>query len=76
MAAGNLCNLFDPERIVVGGDLARAGELLLGPIRLAMENAVIVEGDAVPDVVQGQLGPGVSARGAAVRAIDEMNVRE
>lgn len=76
LAAGNLCNLFDPERIVVGGDLARAGELLLGPIRLAMENAVIVEGDAVPDVVQGQLGPGVSARGAAVRAIDEMNVRE
>jgi predicted NBD/HSP70 family sugar kinase len=76
LAAGNLCNLFDPERIVVGGDLARAGELLLGPIRLAMENTVIVEGDAVPDVVQGQLGPGVSARGAAVRAIDEMNVRE
>ena len=76
VAAGNLCNLFDPERIVVGGDLARAGELLLGPIRLAMENTVIVEGDAVPDVVQGQLGPGVSARGAAVRAIDEMNVRE
>ena len=76
LAAGNLCNLFDPERIVVGGDLARAGELLLGPIRLAMENTVIVEGDAVSDVVQGQLGPGVSARGAAVRAIDEMNVRE
>lgn len=74
LAAGNLCNLFDPERIVVGGDLARAGELLLGPIRLAMENTVI--GTAVPDVVQGQLGPGAAARGAAVRVIDEMNVRD
>lgn len=76
LATGNLCNLFDPERIVVGGDLARAGELLLGPIRLAMENTVIVNGDAVPDVVQGQLGVGAAARGAAVRAIDETNVRE
>ena len=76
LAAGNLCNLFDPERIVVGGDLARAGELLLGPIRLALENAVLVGGEAVPDVVQGQLGPSASARGATVRAIDEMNVRE
>lgn len=76
VAAGNLCNLFDPERIVVGGDLARAGELLLGPIRLAMENTVLVTGDAVPDVVQGQLGPDAAARGAAVRVIDEMNVRD
>ncbi|MGM7698808.1 ROK family transcriptional regulator [Microbacterium sp. A84] len=76
LAAGNLCNLFDPERIIVGGDLARAGELLLGPIRLAMENTVIVSGDGVPDVVQGQLGIGAAARGAAVLAIDETNVRQ
>lgn len=76
LAAGNLCNLFDPERIVVGGDLARAGELLLGPIRVAMEQTVVGDGIVMPDVVQGQLGIGAAARGAAVRVIDEMNVRE
>lgn len=76
VATGNLCNLFDPERIVVGGDLARAGELLLGPIRMAMENTTIVAGEAVPDVVQAQLGLNAAAMGAVVRAIDETNVRE
>ncbi|GAA3939539.1 ROK family transcriptional regulator [Microbacterium soli] len=76
VAAGNLCNLFDPERIVVGGDLARAGELLLGPIRMAMESTTILTGAAVPDVVQAQLGLDAAVMGAAVRAIDETNVRE
>nr|WP_274636561.1 ROK family transcriptional regulator [Microbacterium bovistercoris] len=75
LATGNLCNLIDPERIVVGGDLARAGELLLGPIRLAMENSVIVDVASAPDVVQGQLGVSAAAIGAAVHAIDQVNVQ-
>ncbi|HLS93005.1 MAG TPA: ROK family transcriptional regulator, partial [Microbacterium sp.] len=33
VAAVNSANMFDPARMVVGGHLARAGELLLGPIR-------------------------------------------
>jgi len=28
-----LCNLINPERVIVGGLLSRAGELLLVPIR-------------------------------------------
>jgi predicted NBD/HSP70 family sugar kinase len=74
VATGNLCNLFDPERVVVGGELARAGELLLGPIRQAMESTTLASGAEVPDVVQGQLGLSASALGAVVRAIDETNV--
>ena len=42
IAAGNLSNVFDPERIAVGGELSQAGELLLGPMRHAMERSVIV----------------------------------
>jgi predicted NBD/HSP70 family sugar kinase len=75
LATGNLCNLLDPERIVVGGDLARAGEMLLGPLRQAMENAVVYESAQAPDVVQGQLGLDAAALGAIVHAIDETNVR-
>ncbi|WP_417563310.1 ROK family transcriptional regulator [Microbacterium sp.] len=76
LATGNLCNLLDPERIVVGGELARAGELLLGPIRVAMENAVIVGSAAAPDVVQGQLGPSAAGIGAAAYALDETSLRD
>ena len=31
-----LCNQFNPERIIVGGTLAAAGELLLDPLRQAV----------------------------------------
>ncbi|MEO7146644.1 MAG: ROK family transcriptional regulator [Terrimesophilobacter sp.] len=74
VAVGNLSNLFDPERLIIGGELARAGEILLGPIRHAMERAVIVDGPAVPDIVQGQLGARVSALGAVAYAIDQIAI--
>lgn len=32
-AVANLCNTLNPELVVVGGEIARAGELLLGPLR-------------------------------------------
>jgi predicted NBD/HSP70 family sugar kinase len=33
VAVAGLCNLINPERVVVGGLLSRAGELVLSPIR-------------------------------------------
>lgn len=33
VAVANLCNLFNPEKILIGGELALAGELLLAPMR-------------------------------------------
>jgi len=33
VAVAGLCNLINPERVIVGGLLSRAGELLLVPIR-------------------------------------------
>jgi len=74
VAVANLCNLFDPERVIVGGELARAGELLLGPLRHAAERAVIVDRDAMPDIVQGQLGIRAATLGAVAFAIDQVAV--
>lgn len=37
LAVGQLCNVLNPEVVVVGGQLAEAGELLLGPVRSAVE---------------------------------------
>src|SRR5947209_2801861 len=33
VAAAGLCNLLNPERVIIGGALARAGEMLLDPLR-------------------------------------------
>src|SRR6478672_4615306 len=38
---GNTCNLFNPEMVVIGGDLSAAGELLLGPLREAVMRAAL-----------------------------------
>ncbi len=70
LATANVCNLLDPERIVVAGELSRAGELLLGPLRHAVERSVVVGRDAWPDIVQGQLGIRAATLGAVANAVD------
>jgi predicted NBD/HSP70 family sugar kinase len=70
IAAANVCNLLAPERIVVGGELARAGELFLGPLRHSLERSVVMGVDRVADVVQGQLGDRAELQGALLYAID------
>ncbi len=37
LGMANLVNLLDPEVVIIGGGLAEAGELLLGPTRAAFE---------------------------------------
>ena len=75
IAAANLCNVFDPERIAVGGELAQAGELLLGPMRHALERSVIVGPDSIPDIVQSQLGERAELLGAIAFAVDQVAIR-
>jgi predicted NBD/HSP70 family sugar kinase len=47
-AVATLCNLFNPERVVVGGTLGAAGELLIEPMREAVRRRAIPS--AVEDV--------------------------
>lgn len=63
-AAATLCNLINPERIVVGGDLGAAGELLLAPIRDALDRAAIPSAADDVDVVAGVLGERAEVLGA------------
>jgi predicted NBD/HSP70 family sugar kinase len=74
VAAANLCNIFDPSRLVIGGELSQAGELLLGPLRHALERAVMVAPDSIPDIVQSQLGARAELIGSIALAIDEVTI--
>jgi predicted NBD/HSP70 family sugar kinase len=66
---GNLCNLFNPEMVVVGGDLSAAGELLLGPLREAVMRAALPAATEGLDVVAGELGDRANVLGALALAI-------
>jgi predicted NBD/HSP70 family sugar kinase len=63
-AAANLVNLLNPERIVVGGDLGAAGELLLAPLRDALGQAAIPSAAGDAEVVAGVLGERAEVLGA------------
>lgn len=47
VAVANLCNLFNPERILIGGELALAGELILAPMRESVRRC------GIPSSTQG-----------------------
>jgi glucokinase-like ROK family protein len=70
-AVAMLCNLLNPARIIVGGDLSAAEELLLDPLRGALRRYAIPS--AAEDVVisTGSLGEQAEVRGAVALAIGE-----
>ncbi|MFD5465164.1 ROK family protein [Kitasatospora sp. NPDC127059] len=60
--------LLDPERIVVGGGLTRAGEDLLGPLRRALAERLTFR--PPPSLVRAELGHRAGSLGAALLALD------
>ncbi|MFD1832105.1 MULTISPECIES: ROK family transcriptional regulator [Streptomyces] len=68
----NLCNLLNPSRIVLGGDLAEAGELVLGPIRDSVSRYAIPSAARRLTVVPGALGGRAEVLGALALVLSEM----
>jgi predicted NBD/HSP70 family sugar kinase len=74
IAAASLCNLFDPELLVIGGELAQAGEILLAPLRHALERSALAGAGGVPEVVQGDLGDRAEVLGCLALAIENVGL--
>jgi len=74
IALAGLSNLIDPHRIVVGGELAEAGEMLLSPLRHALERSTLATGSGGPEVVKGELGERAEVLGAVLFAIDRAQI--
>ena len=62
-AVATLCSLFDPHRVVVGGDLGAAGEFSSRRCASRRRGAIRSAADDV-DVVQGELGERAEVLGA------------
>ncbi|MCQ4083060.1 ROK family transcriptional regulator [Streptomyces sp. RB6PN25] len=72
MGVANLCNVLNPSRVVLGGDLAEAGELVLGPIRESVARYAIPSAARQLSVVPGGLGARAEVLGALALVLSEM----
>ncbi|MFC9603518.1 ROK family protein [Streptomyces niveus] len=68
----NLCNLLNPSRVVLGGDLAEAGELVLAPIRESVSRYAIPSAARQLSVLPGALGGRAEVLGALALVLSEM----
>jgi len=63
-AVATLCNLLNPERVVVGGDLAAAGDLLLEPLSAALRRGAVRSAADDVTVLPAALGDRAEVLGA------------
>jgi glucokinase len=65
IAAASICASIGPRRIIIGGGVSQAGELLLDPIRRTMRQRVYVMPVEQVEVVPSQLGDNAGVIGVA-----------
>src|SRR4051812_4666990 len=71
LALANLCNVFNPERAIIGGDLSAAGDVLLDPIAESIGRYAIPSAASEVEVVAGQLGRRAEVMGALALILHE-----
>jgi glucokinase len=69
VAAAWLVNLLNPEILIIGGGVAAAGDLLLGPLRAAVETHVLPQAGRELSVAQSVLGDDAEVQGAVLLAL-------
>jgi predicted NBD/HSP70 family sugar kinase len=71
IAVANLCNLLNPECVIVGGDLSVTGELLLEPLRETVRRNAIPSAGGDVEIVAGVLGERAELLGALALVMQE-----
>jgi predicted NBD/HSP70 family sugar kinase len=71
VALANLCNLLSLQRIIIGGELALAGDLLLSAITDSMARRAISISAQHTEVITSTLGARAGVLGAVARALQE-----
>jgi glucokinase-like ROK family protein len=67
-----LINIFNPEKIILGGPLSLAGDYLLPAIREVIPNHTLPEIDQQAEVVLSSFGPDASLIGAIAIVVDDV----
>lgn len=74
VAVANLCNIFNPELILVGGELAIAGELLMAPMREVVRRCGIPSATANLQILPAALGARAPVLGAVALALQSAHI--
>ncbi len=69
-ALAGLCSVLDPDLVIIGGELAGAGDVLLDGIREVIDREASTAAGRSYAVVPGRLGARAEALGAAALAMD------
>ncbi|WP_344530634.1 ROK family transcriptional regulator [Streptomyces albiaxialis] len=69
----SLCNLLNPSRVVLGGPLAEARDLVLDPVRDSVARYAIPSAARQLKVVPGELGSRAEVLGALALVLSEMD---
>ena len=67
---GNVVSIITPDRIVIGGGIAAAADLLLGPIRDELRRRVHTTSLDEVEIVTAELGTWAGAIGAAIHGAE------
>jgi len=70
-AVAPLCNVLNPSLLVVGGELALAGELLLDGVRESVNRWALPAAAEVLEIVPGALGERAEVLGAVALVVSE-----
>jgi len=68
-AVAGLLNLMNPSLVIIGGDLARLGDLLLDPLRETVMSRTLVSSVAAAEIRSSDLGERAIAMGAATMVL-------
>ena len=68
----NIVNLFNPELVIVGGGVARAGDLIFEPLKKAVQQRAFSVSAEVAKIIPVSLGKDCTVIGAAALVLKEM----
>lgn len=74
VGVANLLNLFNPQRVIIGGGVSKAGDLLFGPVRRVATARAFERPGRDAEIVPAALGDDVGAVGAAAVALQRSGI--
>jgi len=74
MSIANVVNLLNPELVVIGGGVARAGEILFHPLRRRVRECALEVPAETVQVIPAQLGNDAGSIGAGAIVLEEQGL--